>query len=227
MTKTSTHIIATSIIAIVFLFSLTYLKSQNTSAFPSYINSRFSVTPTINYCYYQQTTSNSCIRASVQMVLDYIDTSPLPNQTELAIEMHTTENQTAQWKYTYLPFEKRGFNDYFNGSLPNNFETALNLLKGNVSRNYPTIVDTWFDEQAKENNTITHARVIIGYNTTGVFFHDPWSGPNQFMNNQEFEDLWNTTEGYYIFMLEQEPLFNLTAKRLTGLAIQFQTLISL
>ena len=146
------------------------------------------------------------------MVLDYIDTSPLPNQTELAIEMHTTENQTAQWKYTYLPFEKRGFNDYFNGSLPNNFETALNLLKGNVSRNYPTIVDTWFDEQAKENNTITHARVIIGYNTTGVFFHDPWSGPNQFMNNQEFEDLWNTTEGYYVFMLEQEPLFNLTAK---------------
>jgi len=160
-------------------------------------------------CFFFQQTTNSCVSASVQMVLKYLDYSPLPNQTELAIEMRTDINHTTEWKYTYIPFQNRGFSEYFNQSL-SDFQEALFCLKGNLSQNYPIIIDTWLDENAKSAGSITHARVVTGYNLTGIFFNDPWSGPNEFLNYSEFSSLWNVDGEFWALIIEREPKFDIS-----------------
>lgn len=163
-------------------------------------------------CFYYQQTTNSCVSASVQMVLKYLDYSPLPNQTELAMEMHTDINHTTEWKYAYIPFKNRGVSEYFNQSLSHDFQEALSCLKGNLSQNYPIIIDTWYDENAKSAGNTTHARVVTGYNLTGIFFHDPWSGPNEFLNNTELSSLWNTYGEFWALIVEREPEFDISVE---------------
>jgi len=163
----------------------------------------------VDRCFFHQETSNSCLPASVQMVLKYLDYSPLPNQTQLAIEMHTDINHPAKWRYVHIPFENRNFSDYFRGSLSDDFSVALSYLKGNVSRNLPIIVNTWYDEQAKAEGEFSHARVVTGYDSTGIFFHDPWTEPNRFLNYSALSNLWKTDLGYWAFIVEQEPTFDL------------------
>ena len=124
-------------------------ESEPTIPLPdTYLNARFSDI-TKGRCFYYQVTTNSCVSASVQMVLDYLDYSPLPNQTQLASEMKTDINHTTQWRYVDIPFEKRGFHEFLNQSLSSEFDTALNHLKTSVYQNQPAIVNTWYDEQAK------------------------------------------------------------------------------
>lgn len=177
----------------------------------TYMNMRFWNVETEGCFYYQQTT-NSCVSASVQMVLEYLDYSPLPNQTELAMEMHTDINHTTEWKYVYIPFQNRGFSEYFNQSLSDDFNEALSCLKGNLSQNFPAVVVTWYDENAKANGSITHARVVTGYNLTGIFFHDPWSGPNEFLNYSEFSSLWNVDGEFLALIVEREPMFDISVE---------------
>jgi hypothetical protein len=146
------------------------------------------------------------------MVLEYLDYSPLPNQTELATEMHTHINHTTEWKYVYIPFQNRGFSEYFNQSLSDDFQDALSCLKGNLSQNYPIIIDTWYDEDAKSAGSITHARVVAGYNLTGIFFNDPLSGPNEFLNYSEFSSLWNVDGEFWALIVEREPKFDVSVE---------------
>jgi hypothetical protein len=146
------------------------------------------------------------------MVLDYFGYYPLPNQTQLAFEMNTDINSTTQWRYASIPFEKRGFRRFLNQSLSSDFNVAFCLLKEELCQNYPAIVSTWYDEQAKDEGKVTHARVISGYNSTGIFFHDPWSGPSQFMENPVFADMWKTDLGYWAFIVEEKPWFELTVQ---------------
>jgi hypothetical protein len=143
------------------------------------------------------------------MVLKYLDFEPLPNQAQLAAEMHTDINQTTKWEYTYIPFEKRGFSNFYNESLSKDFKAALSNLKGNVSQNFPAIVCTWYNEESKVKGNITHARVVTGYNSTGIFVHDPLDGPNKFLNYSTFASLWETRLGYWALIIRHEPTFNL------------------
>jgi hypothetical protein len=194
------------LVQVLSLFSFT--DAQNNNSTPSsYKNLRF-WDEDVGNCYFLQVTKNSCVCASIQMVLKYLDFSPLPNQMQLANEMNTDVNSITEWKFTYLPFKNRGFSEYYNQSLSEDFGEGLEYLKGNVSHNFPVIVKTWYDEQAKVNDTITHARVITGFNSDGIFFHDPWVEANQFMNYSMFGTLWNTT-GYWAFIVKQEPKFDL------------------
>lgn len=163
----------------------------------------------VGRCFFYQETSNSCVSASIQIVLKYLDFSPLPNQTQLATEMHTDINHTTKWKYTYIPFQNRSFSEYYNQSLSNDFNRALVSLKGNVSQNFPVIVNAWYDEQAKLEGKITHASVVTGYNLTGIFVHDPWYGPNRFLNYSAFSSLWETGSEYWAFIVRREPKFDL------------------
>jgi hypothetical protein len=201
---------AASFILFMQVFSLFFLvKAQDTDIlFDSYLNLRFWDIE-IGECFFHQETSNSCVSASIQMVLKYFDFSPLPNQTQLAAEMYTDINRTTEWRYAYIPFKSRGFLEYYNQSLSNDFNNALNNLKGNVSQNFPVIVNTWYDEHAKFQGKVTHARVVTGYNLTGIFFHDPWDGPNRFLNYSAFSSLWNTDFGYWAFIVKLEPKFDL------------------
>lgn len=163
----------------------------------------------MNRCYFWQKTENSCVSASIQMILAYLDFSPLPSQTHLATEMHTDINHTTKWRYTYIPFKNRSFSEYYNHSLSNDFNIALSHLRGNISQNFPAMIKIWYDEQSKAEGKITHAGVITGYNSTGIFFHDPWHRPNRFLNYSAFSSLWETDSGYWAFIVKQEPKFDL------------------
>lgn len=198
------------LILFVQFFSLFTLAQGQDTLFHSsaYRNLRLWDTD-VGRCFFRQETSNSCVPASVEMVLEYLDFSPLPNQTQLAIEMHTDINHPTKWRYVYIPFENRNFSDYYSGSFSDDFGVALSYLKGNISRNFPAIVNTWYDEQAKAEGEISHARVVTGYNSTGIFFHDPWSEPNRFLNYSTLSNLWKTDSGYVAFIVRQEPTFDL------------------
>jgi hypothetical protein len=195
------------------VFSLfSFVKVQDTGILlNSYLNLRFWDIE-IGECFFRQETSNSCVSASIQMVLKYFDFSPLPNQTQLAEEMYADINRTVEWQYAYIPFKNRGFFEYYNQSLSNDFNDALNNLKGNVSQNFPVIINTWYDENLKSQGKITHARVVTGYNLTGIFFHDPWDGPNRFLNYSVFSSLWRTNLGYWAFIVKREPKFDLVVE---------------
>lgn len=173
-----------------------------------YKNMRFWDTE-VGRCFFNQETTNSCVPASVQMVLRYLDFSPLPNQTQLATEMHTDINLPTQWEYVFIPFEERGFSGYYSQSVSDDFSQALISLKGNVSKNFPAIIKIWYDEQAKSEGKITHAVVVTGYNSSGIFVHDPWYEPNRFLNFSAFSSLWETDSGYWAFIIQREPKFDL------------------
>ena len=214
--------IAVWLIIFAQVFSLLPLaKSKDTNLLlDSYRNMRFWDIE-VDKCFFKQVTNVSCVSASVQMVLKYLDFSPLPNQSQLAIEMHTDINHTTYWKYAYIPLKNRGFLGYYNHSLSDDFSVALSYLKGNFSQNFPVIVNTWYDEHAKSEGRYTHARVITGYDSEGIFFHDPWSGPNMFLNYSVFSSLWKTDLGFWAFIIKAEPKFDLIveAKDLFGLPI--------
>jgi len=195
---------------LITIFPLPKAMNQNTLNYhpASYTNLRL-WDPSMNQCFFYQKTNNACVLTSVQIVLKYINFSPLPTQTELATEMNTDINHTTQWRYAHIPFNKRGFNDYYNESLSLDFNRALSNLKGNISQNFPAIVDTWYDEHAKLEAKVTHARVVTGYNSTGIFFHDPLAGRNMFLNNSAFADLWKTDMGYWALIIKYQPRFDL------------------
>ncbi|GAH00219.1 unnamed protein product, partial [marine sediment metagenome] len=113
-----------------------------------------------------------------------------------------------------MPFEERGFNSYYNQYLSDDFEIALLNLKGNLSLNYPVIIITWYDDVAAMNEDVSHARVVTGYDSNGIFVHDPFSGDkysgrNVYFENSLFSKLWNTDFGFWAFIVRQEPFFNL------------------
>jgi hypothetical protein len=154
------------------------------------------------YCFASQETNVSCVPASIQMVLKSYNVTPLPTQEELAIDMKTDLNHTTKWDFTYIPFDRRNFTEYINQSLSQDADQALANLKGNVSMNFPVIVDIWYDQASKQSGNMTHARVITGYNETGIFYHDPSDGPNRYMGNVKFAELWSTNKGFWAFVVE-------------------------
>ena len=154
------------------------------------------------YCYASQETKVSCVEASIQMVLKSYNVTPLPTQEELAIEMQTDLNRTTEWNFTYIPFDRQNFTEYVNRSLSEDADQALAYLRGNVSMNFPVIVDTWYDQANKDSRNMTHARVVTGYNETGIFYHDPIDGPNRYMGTVKFAGLWSTDKGFWAFIVE-------------------------
>ena len=101
-------------------------------------------------------------------------------------------------------FNKRGYTEHINRSLSPDADLALSSLKNNISKRFPAIVIMWYDQKAKEIRRRTHARVVTGYNETGIFFHDPLYGPNRYMGNSDFTNLWNINYGYWAFIVQRE-----------------------
>jgi len=181
--------------------------SGSSNTYPdAYKNPRF-WDKEIGYCFIQQETLNSCGPASVQMVLKYLGVTTLPNQSELASEMNTSIYNYTYCIYMHIPFIKRGFEKYLSGSLSGEFECALSNLKGNVSRNFPVIILTWYDTAHRAG----HYRIVTGYNSSGIFVHDPIIGPNIFLNNTILRDLWYYSRFWALIILKQ-PHFDLIVK---------------
>ena len=72
------------------------------------------------------------------------------------------------------------------------------------------IINSWLSKADKQDGNITHARVVTGYNSTGIFCHDPIIEPNHFLNNSQLLELWRTDLDYWALIINQEPLFRLT-----------------
>jgi len=124
------------------------------------------------------------------MVFDYLMVQPLPSQDELYAEMHTQVNRTQiSLDEMPLPFKKGGF---FNICSRKNM--TLEDVVEEVTHNYPVIILIYFDLNVKNGHYI----LIIGYNETGVFAHDPWTkqhegrkcGPNIYLSRQLLQQLW-------------------------------------
>ena len=188
--------------------SYVYARAERSSnTYPdTYRNPRF-WNEEIGYCFIRQETFNSCGPASVQMVLKYLNIDTLPTQSELASEMNTSIYNYTYCTYMHIPFVKRGFKEYLSISLSMEFERALSNLKGNVSKNFPVIILTWYDAAHKAG----HYRVVTGYNSSGIFVHDPAVGPNLFLNNTILKDLWYYSCFWALVILRQ-PHFDLTVK---------------
>jgi len=161
----------------------------------------------IGYCFIRQETLNSCGPASVQMVLKYLNVITLPTQSELAIEMNTSIYNYTYRIYMHIPFVRRGFEEYLSAFLSKDFKSALGNLKGNVSEGFPVIILTWYDTTHKTG----HYRVVTGYNSSGIFVHDPAIGPNVFFNNTILEDLWYYSR-FWALIIFKQPHFDLIVK---------------
>ena len=83
--------------------------------------------------FHYQVQMNACAPASVQMVLNFFDVSPLPNQEELAAEMNTTVYEYAYTDHLSVPFKNRNITVIFAGHLLNSFSEASRQLKQNIS----------------------------------------------------------------------------------------------
>lgn len=198
MNKTRLVILSILLVSVFLFMKLTYSNGEypQTHKIPNFWDSEK------GYCFISQETNVSCVEASIQMVLKSYNVTPLPTQEGIATEMQTDLNHTSQWDLTYIPFDRQNFTEYINESLSQDADQALAFLKGNVSMNFPVIVDTWYDQAYKDSRNMTHARVVTGYNETGIFYHDPIDGPNRYMGNVKFAGLWSTDKGFWAFIVE-------------------------
>jgi hypothetical protein len=198
MNKTRLVILSILLLSVFLFVKLTYANGEypQTHKIPDFWDEEK------GYCFISQETNVSCVEASIQMVLKSYNVTPMPTQEEIATEMQTDLNHTTQWDLTYIPFDRQNFTEYINESLSQDADQALAFLRGNISMNFPVIVDTWYDQAYKDSRNMTHARVVTGYNETGIFYHDPIDGPDLYMGNVKFAGLWSTDKGFWAFIVE-------------------------
>ncbi len=161
--------------------------------------------PANNYTqveYKPQETSYYCGPAVVQMALWYIN-AETPSQSLLASEMQTdpVEGVTYTSKIA-MPFKNRG--------LPDAREkiSELDDLKENNYDDYLSIILIYFSV----THTYQHYILMIGYNATGIFIHDPWSlsssqpagrttGADAFISNELLADLWTCEPSHWALII--------------------------
>jgi hypothetical protein len=172
-----------SLLVLVQVFQIVTIGIQNAQAIPS--SGYISVT------YRRQETYYYCGPAVVQMALDYLGTA-LPSQDQLAAEMQTDIVEGVTYTdMMSVPFTNRNFSKVYAGTLD------LDELKENNANGYLTIILIYFDT----THEYQHYVLVIGYNASGVFVHDPWpvawgspegrtGGENAFISNELLTELW-------------------------------------
>ncbi|MEM3356610.1 MAG: C39 family peptidase [Candidatus Bathyarchaeia archaeon] len=177
-----------------------YLEMQGTAHF-------------IDVPFHYQDTSYYCGPACLEMVFDYYGEDI--NQLEIADVARTFSSGGT---YTYdmrraahfsnlstsmgkeMPYEnitgytlrKLGYAAF------ESHDMNLEQLKSYIDNDKPLILLMWYSEAHSSG----HYRVVIGYNETHFFLHDPWGwgdtygGPNIALSNMLFFDLWSCS-GYW------------------------------
>ena len=125
------------------------------------------------------------------MALDYLCTT-LPSQDQLAAEMQTGIVEGVTYvDMMSVPFINRNFSEVYTDTL------SLDELKENNAIGYLTIILIYFDTTYEYQ----HYVLVVGYNTSGVFVHDPWpvawgspegrmGGENAYVSNELLTELW-------------------------------------
>jgi hypothetical protein len=150
----------------------------------------------VQYCPQQE--SYYCGPATVQMALSYLIDS-VPSQDELASELQT--NATAGVTYTSQmrkAFDSRGYTQVYEDTL------SVESLKDINSHGFLVIILVYFDE----THEYQHYVVVVGYNSYGIYVHDPWptswkqpegrvTGSNVSISNEMLGNLWSCQPSYW------------------------------
>lgn len=164
--------------------------------------------------FYYQNKTYYCGPAALEMVFDYYGDDI--SQTEIA------EVTRAHPNVTYLEDLERAarfsnLSTSLGDEMPNNitgyslrksgyasflnYNLSLENLRTLISIGEPVIVLTWY----AQNHEQGHFRVVVGFNETHLFMHDPWNkylwggvygGPEVAMTYSAFLDLWNISDYY-------------------------------
>ena len=162
----------------------------------------------LNVPFFEQEKHYYCGPASLQMVIAYL-TGSVPSQELLAYELETDhiKNVTYTAKMR-IPFNLRNLNQIYTveGML-------VSELKLQSAQGFLVILLIWFDVPLKEKN---HYVVVVGYNETGVFIHDPWptswskpgrnTGPYVFISDSELEYLWDCERFHWALVIQYKSL---------------------
>jgi hypothetical protein len=155
--------------------------------------------------YHVQETSYSCGPASIQIVLDWLGTQPLPTQSELVAELNMSVGGTALIDMMPVPFPSRGFKVEARQGL------SIDELKENIASDHPVIILIYLDN----GSAYGHYVVVVGFNEGGVFVHDPYAtayggvsgdvGPNVFISNDLLTELWSYPPGHWGLIIKSSP----------------------
>lgn len=158
-----------------------------------------------------------CGPACLEMVFDYygqdINQSEIADVARTIGEPYRTTNRRELLRAAYfsnlstskgneLPGRITGYSERDSGFAA--FEADdwnLTQLKSYVDQGRPLIILTWYNI----SHVSTHYRVVVGYNQTHVFVHDPWNkpewrgsygGPSIAFSNFEFSNLWSFSSNW-------------------------------
>ena len=174
--------------------------------------------------YHQQDNYYYCGSASVQMALEYLMGDIIPQGT-LAEQLHTDPVAGVTWtNYMPTPFINYGYTGTQEIRFSNKEELNERSSEGLLS-----IILIWFDT----NHQYGHYVVVIGYNATGIFVHDPWpinwsqpqtrkTGPNTYISYTLLSDLWTN---YYQWILRvHEPWEDRARKKMSAAAEKIESI---
>jgi len=139
------------------------------------------------------------------MILDWLGAKPFPTQSELATELKMSAEGYALINMMPVPFENRGFEVEARQGL------SIDELKESIASDHPVIILMYIDNGLDYGHYI----VVVGFNENGVFVHDPFStdydeigrevGPNMFISNSLFTELWSYPPGHWGLVIKSSP----------------------
>jgi hypothetical protein len=162
------------------------------------ITSAASLETVLPVSYRSQETAYYCGPAVVQMALSYV-AAEVPSQDTLASEMDTDPAEGVTYTdMIRVPFEIRGFHNVYEASLD------LETLREANDNAYLTIILIYFSPA----HVYQHYVLVIGYNSSGIFVHDPWpltasqpegrsTGANAFISIDLLTDLWTCDPSHW------------------------------
>ena len=144
----------------------------------------------LNIHYYEQQGPYNCGPASIQMVLQEVQGEHV-SQSRLKDEIRFIEGAGARNIYLVEPFLSRDLDARVE------FFSDLEHLKEYVDSGRVSIINIRFDLEKNSG----HYAVVVGYNESGFFLHDPWpeewgapagrhSGANVFVSDELLVQLW-------------------------------------
>lgn len=139
------------------------------------------------------------------MVLDWLGAQPLPTQSELAAELNMQVGGPALAGMMQMPFQSRGFEVEARQGL------SIDDLKESIASDHPVIILIYIDASA----VYGHYVVVVGYNESGIFVHDPYStnygsisrevGANVFISYDSLTTLWSYPPGQWGLIIKSSP----------------------
>ncbi len=208
-------------VALLFLVGLTVfsvygLKTVNSSPFmmenqSSSLATQAAADHHIDVPFHYQDKDYYCGPACLEMVFDYYGQDI--NQSEIADVARTIGgsysttypddllraayfSNISTSKGTELPERVTGYSERDSGFAAfEAYDWSLTQLKSYIDQDKPLIVLTWYSI----SHVSTHYRVVVGYNETHIFLHDPWNkpewggtygGPDIAISDFEFQSLW-------------------------------------